>query len=389
LLAFSHLRWDFVHQRPQHVLSRLAASRRVLMIEEPVHDEGVPRWERLTPAPNVEVYRPHTPVRAPGFCAAQLAVLRRMLYALRRAQRIERCLAWLYTPMALPLATDAAPELIVYDCMDELSAFLHAPPELLAREAELLGCADLVFTGGPSLYHAKRRLHADVHCFPSSVEVAHFAGATGEAEDQRGLPRPRLGFAGVIDERLDRDVLDAVARARPDWQLVMVGPVVKIDPATLPRHPNIAYLGQRPYAALPAFLAGWDVGLLPFALNRATRFISPTKTLEYMAAGRPVVSTSITDVAEPYGDVVYLGDGPEGFLAACERALAASAAERAERAARVAAILARTSWDVTAGEMDRLMGERLALRAPALASRAASSSSGGPTRALTVPGGTA
>jgi UDP-galactopyranose mutase len=356
LVVFSHLRWDFVYQRPQHLLSRLAHRRTVLFVEEPVFDpDGEPRWEFSSPAPGVTVCRPHTPVDTPGFSDPQtplLAPLVRQLVAARAAGGYD---LWFYTPMALPLADGLAPRATVYDCMDELSAFKSAPPQLLVREAELLRRADVVFTGGPSLYRAKKDRHPNAHCFPSSVDAAHFGAAAGsplsDPPDQAAIPHPRLGFFGVIDERLDLDLLAAVAAARPDWQLVLVGPVVKIDPAALPRAANIHYLGQKCYADLPAYLAGWDVAMLPFARNEATRFISPTKTLEYMAAGKPIVSTPITDVAEPYAHCVGLADAADGFVAACQSALAESRDARELRRVRYEQVLARTSWDRTVEAM--------------------------------------
>ena len=361
VVAFSHLRWNFVYQRPQHLLSRLAARRPVFFIEEPEYDPaGPPRWERTYPEPNVHVLRPRTPVQAPGFHPDQLPALEPLIGELRE-ELGGPLLAWLYTPMALPLARLLDPATTVYDCMDELSLFLGAPPELLTRETELLEYADVMFTGGPSLFRAKQQRHPNVHCFPSSVDAAHFrlTDAEGrpvsEAEDQAELPHPRLGFYGVIDERLDLRLVDAVAAAHPDWQLILVGPVVKIDPATLPGRPNIHYLGQRTYQELPRYLAGWDLCLLPFARNDATRFISPTKTLEYMAAELPIVSTPITDVAEPYGEIVYLGRTPAEFIAACEAALTAAPAERARRTAQMRQVLAGTSWDVTVSAMENLL----------------------------------
>jgi UDP-galactopyranose mutase len=362
IVTFSHLRWNFVYQRPQHLLSRLAATRPVYFVEEPEHDSTEsPRWERSSPHPNVEVLRPRTPVSALGFHPEQLPFLEPLIAELARELDGTTLVAWLYTPLALPLAQALGPTAIVYDCMDELSLFLGAPPELLSREAALLECADLMFTGGPSLYRAKQARHPNVHCFPSSVDAAHFrvarAGETsvGEPEDQAGLPHPRLGYYGVIDERLDLGLLDSIAQARPDWQIVLVGPVVKIDPATLPQRSNIHYIGQRSYQELPGYLAGWDVCLLPFARNDATRFISPTKTLEYMAAERPIVSTPITDVAEPYGDIVYLGDTPAAFLAACEAALRELPGERDRRIGRMRQVLAGTSWEVTVRAMEKLL----------------------------------
>jgi glycosyltransferase involved in cell wall biosynthesis len=376
VVVFSHLRWDFVYQRPQHVLSRLAARRRVVVVEEPVVDTAAPRLELTDAAPNVTRCVPHA--RAAGFTDVHPSLVAQ-LRDLIAAEGVERHVAWLYTPMAVPLARMLAPVAVVYDCMDELSAFLDAPPEMLARESALLAWADVVFTGGPSLYRAKRDRHPNVHCFPSSVDVPHFrCGRDGaDAADQAHLPRPRLGFYGVLDERLDRELIAAVADAHPEWQIVLVGPVVKIDPATLPRRPNVHYLGQRRYDALPSHLAGWDVCLLPFAENEATRFISPTKTLEYMAAERPIVSTPIRDVAEPYGDVVHLGRGADAFIAACERALASDDADRAARAARMRAVLEHTSWESTVRAMDARITEAVeareradgARRAPAVAAR--------------------
>ena len=371
IVAFSHLRWNFVYQRPQHLLSRLAAKRPVFFVEEPELDpQGPPRWERSRPQPNIKVLRPHTPIAAPGFQADQLPALEPLIGELAAELEDSTVVAWLYTPMALPLAQALGPAATVYDCMDELSLFLGAPPELLSREAALLECADLMFTGGPSLFRAKQARHPNVHCFPSSVDADHFRTARpkepsgiAEADDQARIPHPRLGFYGVIDERLDLGLLDFIAAARPGWQIVLVGPVVKIDPASLPRRENIHYFGQRSYEELPRYLRGWDVCLLPFARNDATRFISPTKTLEYMAAELPIVSTPITDVAEPYGDLVYLGEGPEEFLAACEAALHSSPAERASRTAGMRRVLAGTSWDTTVSAMEKLLAAALARKA--------------------------
>jgi glycosyltransferase involved in cell wall biosynthesis len=351
IVVFSHLRWDSVFQRPHHIVTRLARRRPVWFIEEPIARGDGSGLDLATVAPNVVRCQLRIG-RARGFDPDDVPELASQLSELRRLIAPPRA-AWLYTPMALPLARLLRPALIAYDCMDELSAFLFAPPALLEWEAELLAAAGVVFTGGRSLYDAKRRRHANVHCMPSSVERAHFHAATAlaDADDQAALPRPRLGFYGVIDERLDLPLLDAVAAARPQWQFVMVGPVVKIDPARLPRHPNLHWLGARPYDALPRYLAGWDVCLMPFARNDATRFISPTKTLEYMAAERPIVSTSIRDVAEPYGDIVYLGDTPAAFTAACARALSAADAERRARIERMRSVVETTSWDATAATM--------------------------------------
>ncbi len=367
IIVFSHLRWDFVYQRPQHLLSRLAKSHRILFIEEPVASKSLaPEWQVHEPEANVTVCRLQTNCEAAGFHAQQLPLLRQMVPQLLQAEGVGDYILWFYTPLALPAAEDLKPLAVVYDCMDELSAFLNAPPELAVREKELLAKADLVFTGGRSLYRAKKDRHPQVHCFPSSVDLQHFGSASSleEPADQADMSHPRLGYYGVIDERMDLQLLDAVASAHPEWQIAMVGPVVKIDPATLPSKPNIRYFGQRPYAQLPAYLKGWDICLMPFARNQSTKYISPTKTLEYMAAGKPIVSTPITDVAEPYGDIVYLGGTPAEFISGCEQALNAGSDEREARQARMQTVLAETSWAATVESMEQLIAAVIERKAP-------------------------
>lgn len=364
LVVFSHLRWGFVYQRPQHLLSRLAKRWQVVFIEEPVHEEGPARVETHSPCPGLTVVVPHTPVAAPGFHDDQLKVLEPLLGRWLQNRQLSDPVVWLYTPMALPLAAALRPRCIVYDCMDELAAFKDAPRQLRQRESALLKRADVVFTGGPSLFDAKQGLHPNVHCIPSSVDVAHYAplglkpdcAEARQAESlQGGLPRPRLGYFGVIDERLDIRLIGEVAESRPDWQIVMVGPVVKIDPQALPRRNNIHWLGMQPYALLPYLLAGWDVCLVPFARNDATRYISPTKTLEYMAGEKPVVSTPIKDVVTLYGNAVAFADGSEDFVTACETVLEESAQARCKRGLEMLTTVSRHSWDRSADSMHRLI----------------------------------
>jgi len=377
LVCLSHLRWDFVFQRPQHLLSRFARERRVFFVEEPTFGPEPPRLDvSERPDHGVTVVVPRMPE---GISPAEVEALSgRLLHELFGSHRIGAHVLWYYTPMALSFTKELEPLARVYDCMDELSAFLNAPPALRANEAELMRLAEVVFTGGYSLYEAKRHLHPNIHPVPSSVDVPHFAKArvfTGDPPDQASIPRPRAGFFGVIDERMDIDLVAGLADARPDLQIVMIGPVVKIDPARLPRRPNIHWLGGKKYGELPAYIAGWDVAILPFARNDSTRFISPTKTPEYLAAGRPVVSTSIRDVVRPYGDekLVRIADTPETFAEAIDEALRE---DRNERIARVDAMLAQTSWDQTYAFMNRLIneavGSRLAARTAARAHAGAS-----------------
>jgi UDP-galactopyranose mutase len=366
LICLSHLRWQFVFQRPQHLMSRFARHRRVFYIEEPIYGsfEGAFVKLEVCPKTGVCVGTPHLPEHHTSEEAE--STLRRILQAFFETQAIHRYMAWFYTPMALNHFDWLKPEMTVYDCMDELSLFQNAPPQLRENERRLFQMADLVFTGGVSLFEAKRNQHPRVYAFPSSVDVPHFAQARSSKEipaDQAGIPSPRLGYAGVIDERMDLDLIDQAAARRPDWHFVMVGPVVKIDPATLPRRNNIHWLGMKDYQSLPAYFAGWDVGLLPFALNDSTRFISPTKTPEYLAAGLPVVSTGIRDVIRPYGDLglARIVSTPDEFVLAVEQAMAYGMSlkwrERADR------FLATLSWDHTWEAMDRLISEAISSRA--------------------------
>ncbi len=360
LICFSHLRWHFVTQRPQHLMQRAARDRRVFYWEEPIwHGEGElarradgslgMHIEVMQEQASLWVIRPHI-TWGIDFEAGQRALLQELLQQFA----IEDYACWYYTPMALGFTDALQPAAVVYDCMDELSGFLNAPRELMERERRLFEVADVVFTGGISLFEAKQSQHANIHAFPSSIDVEHFAAARSEQlvepDDQRGLAHPRAGFYGVIDERLDLALLGKLAELRPEVQFVVLGPVVKIDPATLPMAANLHYPGGKSYDELPAYLKGWDAALMPFALNEATRFISPTKTPEYLAAGKPVVSTPIRDVVRGYGDegLVAIADTAEAFAAALDAALQPQT--EAWRQA-VAEKLEGSSWDSTWAEM--------------------------------------
>lgn len=319
----------------------------MFFVEEPILEPGITPRLNVEPTDSVIIVVPHLPEDLDS--GARDAALRQLMDELIATEQIADYVLWYYTPMALAFTDHLAPLAVIYDCMDELSAFKGAPPVMLAREADLMARASLVLTGGQSLYEAKRHRHGNIHPFPSSVDVAHFAQArqiATDPEDQAAIPHPRLGFFGVIDERMDLELLAGVAAARPEWHLVMLGPIVKIERDSLPQFPNIHYLGSKAYRELPHYIAGWDVALLPFARNEATRFISPTKTPEYMAAGKPVVSTSIRDVVRPYGQqgLVRIADDVPTFVRACA---AAMAEDRATRITQSDAFLRHTSWDGT------------------------------------------
>ncbi|GJD66699.1 glycosyltransferase [Methylobacterium frigidaeris] len=359
LVCFSHLRWSFVWQRPQHLLSRAARHFDVLFIEEPVFEPveiSLLRVEAVAPGITVAV-----PVLAQSQSYAADQVQARLIREFLHERSHPKRVFWYYTPAALGISGDFDRNLTVYDNMDELSAFRGASPDLVAQEAELLTQADLVFTGGRSLYEAKRGAHPSIHCFPSSVDAAHFARAREagpDPDDQAAIPHPRIGFFGVIDERLDRELLAATASLRPDWHFVMIGPVVKIEPESLPHRENIHWLGPKPYGALPDYLRHWDLGLMPFALNEATRFISPTKTPEFLAAGLRVISTPIVDVLRDYGEagLVAIAETPASVALSIE-ALHAEPPEAWRE--RVDRHLAHNSWDRTWDAMHALLREGL------------------------------
>lgn len=362
LICFSHLRWNFVFQRPQHLMSRFARDYDVLFWEEPMESDGAPGLDVVHDESGVTVVTPHLPA---GMDEEQRTRTLRSLLNEVLVGEPGRLVRWFYTPMMLPIAQHLNAAFTVFDCMDELSAFKFAPPELAKLERDLFAMADVVFTGGHSLYEAKRQQHLNVHPFPSAVDIGHFAQARdlAPAEDAP----PTIGFYGVIDERLDIDLVDQVAAQRPDIRFEIVGPVVKIDPATLPRRHNIIYTPSQPYGALPECLGRWHAAMMPFARNESTRFISPTKTPEYLAAARPVVSTGIRDVERHYGALkgVLISDEAEGFAAACDAAILL-AQDKASWIGEVDEVLSQISWDRTHWEMRRHIEEGLA-RAESLA----------------------
>ncbi len=354
-------------------MSRFARDRRVLFFEEPVFEDESPFVrESVCKQSGVLVF---TPVIPTGLDQAQtFDVQSQLLRSVMEQNKVSEYSAWYYTPMALGYTAALRPALTVYDCMDELSAFAGAPPAMRESEKRLFQSADLVFTGGASLYESKHNQHPSVHFFPSSVDVGHFNRARRnqqEPADQSAIPHPRVGYAGVIDERMDLDLLRNAAETRPDLHFVLIGPVVKIDPATLPRANNIHYLGMKPYTELPSYFSGWKIGMLPFALNESTRFISPTKTPEYLAAGLQVISTPIRDVVKPYGDLglVRIANDASEFLREADSLLKSQSSD--DFITRVDGFLSQSSWDKTWNDMNELMNRTLNIKRSQLARNAA------------------
>jgi glycosyltransferase involved in cell wall biosynthesis len=352
LVCFCHLRWNFVYQRPQHLLSRFAKRFRVFFVEEPIFGAEKNHLHVSKPSDNLWVVVPQL---RDGLSEEEIYAAKRDLLArFFREMNIIKYLFWYYTPMALQFTRNFKPEAVIYDCMDELSCFKFAPPLLKKLEKELMARADVMFTGGYSLYEAKKDQHRNIYPFPSSIEKEHFAKArkqTKDPADQSNIPHPRFGFYGVIDERFDLELVRRVAEKRPNWHFVIIGPVVKIDPASLPQRSNIHYLGGKSYEQLPEYLAGWDIAFIPFELNESTKYISPTKTPEYLAAGKPVISTSIRDVVSPYGNngLVHIADTAEDFIRFAELELKSK--DKTKWLQKSDEFLANNSWDNTWSKM--------------------------------------
>lgn len=395
LIVLAHLRWNHVFQRPHQLMSRLAGRWQVLYVEEPVADGSLPHVETRAIAEHLTVLVPHVgTLREPDDPWQRAAPL---LAGHLEAHEIEPSVRWLTTPLAWPAAAGQAPSALVYDSMDDAAGLRDNPQRWRHHEQILLQHATLVFTGGPSLYDTWHDRHPNVHCIPSAVDVAHFAppqpppGATTTeppVQPPAEPARPRLGYFGVIDDRVDLALIDTLAAQHPAWQIMMVGPVVQIDPQALPRRANIHWLGLQPHACLPRLLAGWDLCLVPFVTHPSGRSLSPTKVLEYMAGEKPVVSTPIPDVAMLYGHVVEIAEAGEPFVQACERVLAETGQARCRRAMEMLTTVSRHSWDRSADSVHQLMVQTLPTATetddPSLC--AWSPSSGGPGRsACPVP----
>lgn len=362
IICYCHLRWNFVYQRPQHLMSRFARHNySVSIVEEPLFDTDKPFLEKIIKEKNLRVIVPHLPA---GISEEEIINIQQVLLKEWFVETgIEEYIAWYYTPMSLAFGETLPPPVVtIYDCMDELSAFKNAPASLKENEKKLFEKSDLVFTGGQSLYEAKKKMHNNIHAFPSSIDKEHFAKARSidtEPADQAAIPHPRIGFFGVIDERMNIELLQQVAVLKPEWHFVIIGPVVKIDPASLPVAENIHYLGSHSYNDLPAYLSGWDTAVIPFALNESTKFISPTKTPEYLAGAVPVVSTSIQDVINPYGkeELVFIADTPEDFVMGIECSFDLKKDKQWLR--EVDEFLSHTSWDITWYNMMMLIQNKL------------------------------
>lgn len=363
IIVFSHLRWNFVTQRPQHLISRLAETRKVLFVEEPIpFEEGEQGTANILQVhQNIVILQPKIdPARLIDELETLVSKHSQYFYP-------QPPILWFYSAAFHEMSERLNQALVVYDCMDELSAFKGAPQALVDQERVLLKKADLVFTGGKSLFEAKRLLSDEVYCYPSSVDSGHFEKALEEdtaiPTDIEDIPHPIAGYYGVIDERIDYDLLAEVARMNPDLSFVMIGPVVKVAESDLPQAENIYYLGSKPYNELPGYLKAFDIAMMPFALNDSTRFISPTKTLEYLAAEKPVISTPIYDVVRDYSHVLPIAENAREFTAALQSFLEEGPEKKEIRKRKYREILQAVSWDKTVAAMQKNIQELLAASA--------------------------
>jgi UDP-galactopyranose mutase len=383
ILCISHLGWDHVWQRPQQILSRLSQHYPVLYVAEPEiapTADGEPRLDLVANEEHLRAWQPVVPDR-PDILWSWRETYTALVQDLLRQEgwlnqdsgspvATRPLILWFYTPIPWYMLDHLPAQLVIYDVMDDLASFKGAASDLPERETQLLARSDLVFAGGRSLYNSRKEKHPSIHLFPSGVDVDHFASAlepgTDVPPEVTSLPRPILGYYGVIDERIDLDLLEEIARQRPDWSIVMVGPIAKLEPSQLPIAPNLLYTGQQPYSRLPSFLKGFDVCVMPFGINGATQSISPTKTLEYMAARKPIVSTPVPDVVTNWSEEVQIALDPDGFVQAIERALAETGTERARRIVRQGRAVEHNGWERIVREMRTHI--KVALPARALAS---------------------
>lgn len=348
VICFSHRRWNFVYDRPQHLMKRFGRMTQVYFVEEAVVGGTQPALEVTQVEDNVIrlVPRLREGLREDEAVAQQKELLARFFID----NDITQYIFWYYTPMALAISDHFNPVLVVYDCMVDLSSYRFARREVGDRERDLLRRADLVFTVGHSLYEARKNRHPEVHVFPGSVDAEHFERGrlyVEDAIDQERIPRPRIGFFGVVDERMDFVLLEEVARRKPQWHFVMIGPVMRSSRNAVPKLPNIHWLGRKTYDELPEYASGWDLTMLPYAHNKVTRYVNPTKTAEYLASGKPVIATPVIDVLRQYGrtGLVQIAGTPEEFIRVATAEL--ENPDRSDWMDQVDEWLSGQSWDKT------------------------------------------
>ena len=372
IIVHSHLAWDWVWQRPQQFHSRLAKTHPILFVEGPTASDQLtaPRvtLREVSDYPNIVVLQMQMPASRFWSDGSWVdAERRRLVQSVLEGplgRKFVNPVQWFYDPMAATAFAGRMDEIaIVYDCMDELSQFKGAPAELVRRERELLAAADVVFAGGPKMAKSKRRLNPNCYSFGCGVDIKHFGKArratTKVPREIAAMSGAVLGYIGVVDERIDYDLLAKLADYNRDWNLAIVGPWTKIDPADFPVRRNLHFLGNRDYGELPAYAKGFDICLMPFAKNAATEYINPTKALEYMATGRPIISTDIEDVVLQFSDVVSIATQHDEFIAACEEGVARPDSRRIQAGMKMAR---NNSWESIVAQLEKHVEDVLNLK---------------------------
>ena len=342
IIIFSHLRWDFVLQRPQHIASRLAHHMKILFVEEPIpynkEEEGTARLRQVNE--HITVMQPRV---------QEIKDIEQLLKFMVRQKTVP--IGWFYSSDFSPLLRSLHFRKIVYDCMSD-----HEPrPD--ADEPAMLAEADIVFTDSKALFESRIRVHPNVHCFPSSVEHGHFRKALKNIAvpgDIAELKKPVVGYCGVIDGRLDMDLLDKVAEQSPETTFVLIGPLVNMPESKLPKRSNVHYLGMKPYHLLPGYLKGIDIAMIPFDIKGAHKLSGPTETLEYMAAGKPIISTPIWDVVRDYRNHINIVNNVDEFCAARD-AIIKQLESQVYNHEKYNDILHTSSWEDTVKRMEKLI----------------------------------
>jgi len=377
IICFSHLTWDRnLFQRPQQLMLRFSKRFNVLYVSgyscrqffidlfrrKKTHSYHV--------TDNLAVYSPFAlpPIKKYSSITIRLNKILLSFLVKRRLKKLKfkDPILWIYHPRYIDAIGKFKEELIIYDCMDDFTSLLSDYEDRernIKDERALLKKADMVFAGGYSIAELKRDSREHIHVFPSAVEIYHFKKARSDnlemPDDITDIPHPILGYWGAIDERVDHELLKRLAMKHPEWSIVLLGPIVRHkagDLSYLKEIKNIFWLGPKDYSLLPNYAKAFDVCLIPFVLSREGKFLSPTKTLEYLATGKPVVSTPITDVVRFYDGVVGIADGPDEFGMAVRRCMEEDNASMKQK--RIC-FTENKSWEDTAEKMEKLILDKI------------------------------
>ncbi|MBN1593755.1 MAG: glycosyltransferase [Candidatus Coatesbacteria bacterium] len=343
-------------QRPQQIAVRIANRHPVLYVWPRYASELARRKSKseFTPSDGAKGVHLLAPLLLPferaikGIYRINLKTISSLISAaLPRIDADGRPVLWFYAPRFAPIIDSLDHAAVVYDIMDEHSAFGFARRETMELERRLLESADVVFAGTNALAERKAEFAPDIKYYPCGVEFDHFSSALGGSLPVPAalseVEGPVIGYFGAVDDRLDFDMIFAVARAYPEWNFLLAGPWLSSrQRSELETTGNIILPGLVDYSELPAYLARFDVAILPFVLNKLTLHIHPTKALEYLASRTPVISTAIPDVVKFYSGIIDIVSTADEFASAVERALEKPNEDAIERGFELAR---SSSWE--------------------------------------------